>query len=193
MTSPTDPGRAPRHVEVRGGSWSWSGRWGWDAEDRSTNAAVWFGLILVGLGLLFLANELVPFVRLASSLVFLAIGVGLLLLWGARRRTAALYAGTLITAFAIPAVLRDLGVVVGSGWTTLALGLGFLFIAAIRYAERGGWGWQGWVGLILVLVGGASTSDVLAQLGWPVVLVVIGLIVIARAATSPRRSRPGGW
>jgi hypothetical protein len=191
MTS-TDPTRRPRHVEVRGGSWTWSGGWGWEGEGRS-NAGLWLGLILVALGLLFLANELFPFVRLAASLVFLAIGVGLLLLWGARRRTAALYAGTILTAIAIPAVLRDLGIVVASGTTTLALGLGFLFIALIRYLERGGWGWQGWLGLILVLVGGASTSDALAQLGWPIVLVVVGVIVIARAATNPRRPRSGGW
>ncbi|HEY3523588.1 MAG TPA: hypothetical protein VGK63_07765 [Candidatus Limnocylindrales bacterium] len=192
MTSPTEPGR-PRHVEVRGGGWSWSGGWTWDGEDRSRNGAIWLGLILVALGVLFLANEFLPFIRLASSLVFLAIGVGLLLLWIAQRRTAALYAGTLLTALAIPSVLRDLGLITGSGWTTLALGFGFLFIAVIRYLERGGWGWQAWVGLILVLVGAASTSDALARLGWPIILVALGVIVIARAATNPRRPRPGGW
>ncbi len=193
MTSPTDPVRRPRHVEIRSTSWTWSGGWGWDGDDRSSNAGLWLGIVLVVLGLVFLANELFPFVRLAASLVFLAFGVGLLLLWGVRRRAAALYAGTIITAIAIPAVLRDLGLVVGSGWTTVALGLGFLFIAAIRYLERGGWGWQGWLGLVLVLAGGASASETLAQLGWPFVLVVLGLVIIARAATSPRRPRPGGW
>jgi hypothetical protein len=187
MTSPTDPGRAPRHVEVRGGSWSWRGGWGWDGEERSRNAGVWFGLILVALGVLFLANEFLPFFRLASSLVFLAIGVGLLGLWLVRRRTAVLYAGALLTALAIPSVLRDLGLLTGGDWTTLFLGLGFLFIALVRYAEAGGWGWQAWLGLILVLVGGASTLDVFTRLGWPILLVVLGLIVIARGATTPRR------
>ncbi|HET7028527.1 MAG TPA: hypothetical protein VFI28_12610 [Candidatus Limnocylindrales bacterium] len=191
MTSPTDPNRPPRHVEVRGGSWEWRGGWGGDGSGVDSRAVPWLGIILVALGLLFLANELLPAVRIAASLVFLAIGVGLLLLWGARRRAAALYAGTLITALAIPSVLADLGLIVGSGWSTLALGFGFLFIALVRYAETRGWGWQAWLGLILVLVGGASTSTAFATIGWPVILVVLGVLVLVRGASAPRR--PGRW
>jgi hypothetical protein len=189
MTASSGSGREPRHVEVRGG-WDWR-EWGWDGEARSRNGAVWLGLVLVALGVHFLANEFMPFIRLASSAVFLAIGVGLLLLWGARRRTAALYAGTLVTALAIPSLLSDLGLIGGGGWTTLALGLGFLFIAAVRYAERGGWGWQAWLGLILVVIGAANTSDAVSRLGWPILLVVVGAFILLRGATA--RRGPGGW
>jgi hypothetical protein len=189
MTSSTDPDRAPRHVEVRGGSWEWRG-WDWNGPEAGRGVP-WLGIILVALGLLFLANELLPAVRIAASLVFLAIGVGLLLLWGARRRSAALYAGTLITALAIPGLLGDLGIVRGGGWTTLALGLGFLFIALIRYAETRTWGWQVWLGAILVLIGGASTTIALTRIGWPVLLVVVGVLILARGVTGG--ARRGRW
>jgi hypothetical protein len=188
MTTDSDPTRTtPRHVEVRGGTWTWSGGWGRDGDERSRNGAVWLGLVLVALGVIFLGDELLPGVRLASSLVFLAIGLGLLGLWLVRRRTAALYAGALLTALAIPAVLRDAGIADGGGWTTLFLGLGFLFIALVRYAERGGWGWQLWVGAILLLLGAASTTAAFAQLGWPILLLVLGVLILARTATAPRR------
>lgn len=189
MTSPTEPPHRPRHVEVRGASWRWGGDRGWD-DERSRGVVPWVGVVLVALGLLFLADEFLPAVRLASSLVFLAIGVGLLGLWLVRRRTAALYAGTLVTALAVPSVLRDAGLIVGGGWTTFALGVGFLFIALVRYAERGGWGWQAWLGLILVLVGGASSTDLVGRIGWPIVLVALGLLILMRGVTS---RRPGRW
>ncbi|HEU4571628.1 MAG TPA: hypothetical protein VFR93_03005 [Candidatus Limnocylindrales bacterium] len=192
MTRPPDPNRRPRYVEVRGGSWDWRhGPGGTDRFERFGRAGgvPWVGIVLVVLGLLFLADEYVPFIRLTASLVFLAIGAGLLVLWGTRRTSAALYAGTFITALAIPSLLRDLGVVAGGGWTWLALGLGLLFIAAIRYLERGGWGWQLWVGGLLALVGAAGTTVDLGRLGWPVLLVVLGLLFLARGAIDPRRPR----
>lgn len=192
VTSGPEPsGRAARHVEVRGGSWTWSGGWGWDGDARSGSRAVWLGLVLVALGVLFLADEFVPAVRLLSSLVFLAIGIGLLGLWLVRRRTAALYAGALLAALAIPSVLRELGLVGGGGWTTLFLGLGFLFIALVRFSERGGWGWQAWLGAILVAVGAASTTDAVARIGWPILLVIVGVLLLVRGPRA--RQRPGGW
>jgi hypothetical protein len=189
MTIGDDGNRRPRHVEVRGGTWGWRPGWGEDATDGSGTNVPWLGLALVVLGVLFLADEFLPAVRVASSLVFLAIGVGLLGLWLLRRRSAALYAGTLITALAVPSLLRDLGLVVGGGWTTLSLGVGFLFIALVRYADRGGWGWQGWVGVILVLVGGASTTDLFSRLGWPILLVAVGLLILARGGVRADGSR----
>jgi hypothetical protein len=189
MTADRDPSR-PRHVEVRGAGWDWRGGWAWDS-DGSRSSVPWVGLVLVALGLLFLADEFLPAVRLASSLVFLAIGVGLLALWLVRRRGAALYAGTLITALAVPSVLRDADLATGGGWTTLSLGVGFLFIALVRYLERGGWGWQVWVGAILVLVGGASTTDLVGRVGWPIVLVVLGALLVYRG--SVRARRVGRW
>jgi hypothetical protein len=187
MTADQEPRRTPRHVEVRGGAWDSFRGWGTEPDDRARSTVPWIGLVLVALGLLFLADEFLPAIRVASSLVFLAIGVGLLGLWLVRRRTAALYAGALITALAVPSVLRDLGIVAGGGWTTLSLGVGFLFIALVRYTEHGGWGWQAWVGGILVLVGGASTTEAFARLGWPVLLVLIGLFIVLRGNV-----RPGG-
>ena len=189
MTADQEPHRTPRHVEVRGGAWDSFRGWGTEPDDRARSTVPWIGLVLVALGLLFLADEFLPAIRVASSLVFLAIGVGLLGLWLVRRRTAALYAGALITALAVPSVLRDLGIVTGGGWTTLSLGIGFLLIALVRYTENGGWGWQAWVGGILVLVGGASTTEVFARLGWPILLVLIGLFIVLRGNVGPRGTR----
>jgi hypothetical protein len=181
--------RRPRHVEVRGGAWGWRSGWGEDRSDRDRSNVPWLGLALVVLGVLFLADEFLPAVRVASSLVFLAIGVGLLGLWLLRRRSAALYAGTLITALAVPSLLRDVGLLAGGGWTTVSLGVGFLFIALVRYADHGGWGWQAWVGAILVVVGGASTTDLFSRLGWPILLVAVGLLILFRGSLRPGGSR----
>ncbi len=188
---PTPP---PRHVEVRGG-WDWGSGWGWSWDGSATAPGVpWLGLVLIALGVLFLANDLVPAFRVGVSLVFLVLGVGLLLTWLVRRQRAALYAGAVLTGLALPAVLRDLGVIAGGGWTELSLGIAFLAVALIRYVENGGWGWQAWIGLVLVLVGAGNALPELSRLGWPVLLVVVGGAIVLRGLATPRgpRRRSGG-
>ena len=63
----------------------------------------------------------------------------------------------------------------GPGVGTLCLGIAFLFIAAVRAATRGGWGWQLALGAILALIGASSLAlPDLTDLVWPVLLVVLG-------------------
>jgi hypothetical protein len=186
MSIEREPVRRPRAVEVRGGGWEWRRGWG---PGVSRGGVPWLGVALVAIGVLFLAQEYVPAVRLAMSVVFLAIGVGLVAVWVLRRRTLALYAGAIITAVAAADLLGAAGILTGRGWTTVFLGLAFLFIAIVRFAERGGWGWQAWLGALLVLVGGLGTVDAFGRLGWPILIVVVGLLILVRGATSPARSR----
>ena len=82
----------------------------------------------------------------------------------------------------------------GEGWGTLFLGIAFLFIAGIRAAQRGGWGWQLVFGGLLVLIGGSTMArhvDGLPghrQYAWPIVLIVAGLVLVMRGGMRSRWS-----
>jgi len=54
-------------------------------------------------------------------------------------------------------------------------------VAAVRASQGGGVGWQALYGGILVLIGGSEVvkPDV-ADLAWPLILVAIGLLLLAR-------------
>lgn len=165
------PGRA----EVRVHQWYWR-----DAQPGRAGPS-WLGLFLVVLGGLLLLEQLSPETRGAGHLVVLALGLAFLASWAVGRRAISLYAGAILTAVALPGVLDAVGLVSGPGWGTLFLGLAFLFVAAVRAAGRGGFGWQLWIGAILAVIGGSQVaSQSTARLLWPALLVALGLIVLAR-------------
>jgi len=165
---PTDPG-------IR--AWAW--RWGPD-EDRRPGLP-WVGIFLVVFGLLLLVERALPDYRRLGDVAVLAAGLASLVAWAMRRGTVALYAGAFLTALALPGTIEALGQPLGDGWGTLFFGLAFLFIGAIRATQGGGFGWQALYGGILVLIGGTEVvkPDV-ANLAWPLILVVIGLLLLLR-------------
>ena len=83
------------------------------------------------------------------------------------------YAGAIITALAAPGVINAAGFDV-DGLGTFCFGVAFLFIAGVRVASGGGWGWQAIFGGLLVLLGGVNmlTPEVGGLL---VPLVLLGL------------------
>jgi hypothetical protein len=98
-----------------------------------------------------------------------------------------LYLGAIITALAAPDLLAAAGVVSGPGVGTACLGVAFLFIAAVRAASGAGWGWQAVLGAILFAIGASSIAiPGLSDLVWPILLVVLGGILLIRAAASRR-------
>jgi hypothetical protein len=163
--------------------YSW--RWGPDEERRP--GLPWIGIFLVVFGGLLLIEQALPETRGVPNLLVLAAGIASLVVWFMRRGTVALYAGAFLTALALPGAIEGVtGTDLGPGWGTVAFGLAFLFVAAIRASRGGGWGWQAFWGGILVLVGGSQVAkpDV-ADLVWPVLVVVVGLVILAGGLRRP--------
>jgi hypothetical protein len=164
--------------------------WQWGPDERRRPGLPWVGIFLIVFGALLLLERFVPQFRLAGSAFLLAVGLVFLIRWAVERGTASLYAGSIITALALPGVLEGSGILAGPGLGTLCLGLAFLFIALVRSAGRGGVGWQAWFGAILVIIGGAQVA--LPQLGGllvPAILVVGGVALIAGGLNPARRAR----
>jgi hypothetical protein len=167
--------RMPAEPGLR--AWAW--RWGRD-EDRRPGLP-WVGIFLVVFGALLLVERMLPNYERLGDVAVLAAGLASLLVWILRRSTVALYAGAFLTAIALPGTIQALGQPLGAGWGTLFFGLAFLFVAAVRSAQRGGVGWQGMYGAILVLIGGSEViKPDTAGLAFPIILVAIGFVLLIR-------------
>ena len=157
--------------------WAW--RWGPDEERRP--GLPWIGIFLVVFGALLLVERALPGYRGLGDVAVLAAGIASLVVWLIRRSTIALYAGAFLTAVALPGTIQALGLPLGPGWGTLFFGLAFLFIAAVRWAQGGGLGWQALYGTVLV---GLALFQILApsvgDIGLPILLVAIGVILVIR-------------
>jgi hypothetical protein len=177
------PGEPVRGEVIDGRGHAYS--WGWtDIGGPSGRSRVpWIGIFLIVFGGLLLLQQALPTFKAAGSILFLALGVAFLVSWLVNRGMGSLYLGTIITALAAPGLLAAANIVEGSGVGTLCLGVAFLFIALVRAASHGGWGWQAGLGVVLVAIGASSVA--LADFGdlvWPLLLVVLGVIVLTRSA-----------
>ena len=165
--------------------------YGWEWNDiggpRGKSRLPWFGIFLVVFGALLLLRYVFPSLETAGSLLFLAAGLAFLVSWLVNRGVGSLYLGSIITALAAPDLLAAAGIVSGPGVGTLCLGIAFLFIALVRAASGGGWGWQAGLGAILAAIGGSSlVVPGLSDLIWPILLVVLGGILLVRASAGRR-------
>jgi hypothetical protein len=179
----TQSGRRPPPEE--GGTRSYTWQWGRD-EDRQPELP-WVGIFLLVLGGLLLLDRALPeYVSLGNVLV-LAAGLAFLLLWTLRRGTFPLYAGAFLTAAAVPNLIESFLGRELDGLGTLAYGVAFLFIGAVRLARGGGVGWQLLIGALLVALGASQLAlPNAASLVFPALLVVLGIILVTRGrATAP--------
>jgi hypothetical protein len=169
---PADPAR-PTAVRVYG--------WNWGADVERRQGLPWIGIFLVVFGGLLLIERFVPQFRFAGSALLLAVGIVLLLRWAVERGTGWLYAGSIVTALALPGTLQGLGVRAGDGLGTVCLGLAFAFIALVRWQTQGGVGWQAWLAAILIAWGGTRMAiPDIGQLILPALLVAFGLVLVLR-------------
>ncbi len=183
------PGEPLRGEVIDGSVHAYSWEWTDIGGPRGRSRLPWFGIFLIVFGALLLLQQAFPAVQAAGSILFLAVGVAFLVSWAVNRGTGSLYLGAIITALAAPGILEATGVASGPGVGTLCLGSAFLFLALVRAASRAGWGWQAVLGVILVVIGGSALAvPGLGDLAWPLLLVVLGLIVVARASGG-RRAR----
>lgn len=155
--------------------------WQWGPDESRRPGLPWIGIFLVVLGGLLILENSLPEYRDLGNVAVLAAGLASLLVWAVRRGSAALYFGAFLTAAALPGTLKGLGYEVGPGWGTLFFGVALLFIALVRAASRGGWGWQAIFGAALVLL--ASTEIAVPAVGdlvLPTLLVVFGILLLLR-------------
>jgi hypothetical protein len=179
---PESGGRAPGEGNVRVYTWEWG------TDDQHRPGLPWIGIFLLVFGGLLLLQQLFPQFQAVGSVIVLAIGLAFLVKWAVDRGAGSLYAGSIITALALPGLLNAAGIE-ANGLTTFFLGVAFLFIAAVRLATGGGLGWQLWFGGLLAVIGGAQIAN--APLGGyvlPVILVALGLLLIVRGAGGSRSS-----
>lgn len=158
------------------------GGWQWGPDERRRPGLPWIGIFLVVFGALLIVQTALPAYRNLGNTAVLAAGLAFLSVWAIRRGTVALYLGTFLTAAVLPGVLEAAtGTDLGPGWGTLAFGIALLFIALVRGAGRGGWGWQALVGAALVLLASTEiTVPEVAALALPSVLVALGVILLVR-------------
>src|SRR6187551_464525 len=125
--------------------------WEWGPDQARRPGLPWIGIFLLVFGALLLIQQLFPGAEGIGSVLVLAIGLAFLVKWAIDRGTGWLYAGAIITALAAPGLLNAAGIE-ANGLGTFCLGIAFLFIAAVRAASGGGFGWQVWFGGLLLIV-----------------------------------------
>jgi len=156
--------------------------WQWGPDEQRRPGLPWIGIFLVVVGGLLILQNSLPDYRNLGNVVVLAAGLAFLVAWAIRRGTAALYLGAFLTAASLPGTIEGAtGNDLGSGWGTLFFGVALLFVALVRAAGRGGWGWQAIGGAALVLL--ASTEIAIPEVGnlvLPALLVVLGVLLLLR-------------
>lgn len=169
---PDSGGRAPGESQVEVYSWEW----GPGAARRP--GLPWIGIFLLVFGVLLVLQQVYPEFEAIGSVFILAVGLAFLIKWAIDRGTGSLYAGALITALAAPNLINAAGFDV-DGLGTFCFGVAFLFIAAVRAAGGGGFGWQAIFGGLLVLLGGVNilTPDIGGMLV-PILLIALGAALV---------------
>ncbi len=137
------------------------------------------GLILIVLGIMFL---LMQYFEFGPGLFLVLLGLVFLIPYILTRSYGMLIPGCILAGIGIGLIFDrpPLGTTVA---VPIGLGLGFLaiFVVQLIMTRSSHW-WSLIPGSILVLVGiaeGVPQAQVLIEKGWPLVLVLIGLLILA--------------
>jgi hypothetical protein len=164
-----------------------------DAEalkQRRDTAAVTFGAVLVVVGAVLLGGRFNDVVAAGGPALW--IGLGFLTWWAFSGNYGLLVPAGVLTGLGVGLMLDHVGFY--GNPVALGLGVGFLAIYALdalRRQRSSSW-WPLVPGAVLVIVGllqNTSGWASLGDLGWPLVLIVIGIIIIggALARRAPRQ------
>jgi hypothetical protein len=164
-----------------------------DAEavkQRRDNAAVTFGAVLVVIGAVLLGGRFNDVIAAGGPALW--IGLGFLVWWAFSGNYGLLVPAGVLTGLGVGLMLAD--VEFYGNPVALGLGVGCLAIYALdtlRRQRRSSW-WPLVPGVALVIVGllqNTSGWDSLGELGWPLFLIVIGIIIIGGALSrrAPRQ------
>jgi hypothetical protein len=151
-------------------------------KERRDNAAVTFGAVLVVVGAVLLAGRFNDVVAAGGPALW--IGLGFLTWWAFSGNYGLLVPAGVLTGLGVGLMLAH--VEFYGNPVALGLGVGFLAVYgldALRRRGRSSW-WPLVPGAVLVIVGvlqNTSGWDSLGGLGWPLVLIVAGIIIIGGA------------
>jgi len=159
------------------------------ATRRRESSALTVGAVLVVVGAVLLGGRFSDVVAAGGPALW--IGLGFLTWWAFSSNYGLLVPAGVLTGLGAGLMLADLEFY--GNPVALGLGVGFLAIYALdalRRQSRSSW-WPLVPGAALVIVGllqNTSRWDSLGGLGWPLLLIVIGLVVIggALARRAPR-------
>ncbi len=146
------------------------------------NAAVTFGAVLVVVGAVLLGARFNDVVAAGGPALW--IGLGFLTWWAFSGNYGLLVPAGVLTGLGVGLMLSD--VELSGNPVALGLGVGFLAIYALdalRRRRSSSW-WPLVPGAVLVIVGllqNTSGWDSLGELGWPLFLIVIGIVIIGGA------------
>jgi hypothetical protein len=165
-----------------------------EPRERRGNEGIWIGTILIGLGAVLLAGQLIPE---AGRYGVLVIGLALLAGFAMTRQYGFLVPGGIVTGVGVGVLLTQAYPSAG-GLFLLSLAAGFASIWVIgvifRLREHHWWplipaGILGTIGVISLADQSGQFGDLL-RLAWPIALVILGAFIVLRAATSGgRRAR----
>jgi hypothetical protein len=151
-------------------------------KQRRDNAAVTFGAVLVVIGAVLLGARFNDVVAAGGPALW--IGLGFLTWWAFSGNYGLLVPAGVLTGLGAGLMLTHVDFY--GNPVALGLGVGFLAIYALdalRRRGRSSW-WPLVPGAILVIVGllqNTSGWDSLGELGWPLFLIVVGIIIIGGA------------
>jgi hypothetical protein len=160
-------------------------------EDR--RGGLWTGAILIGVGALLLVGQLAPG---AGRYVVLVVGLALLAGFVATRAYGFLIPGGIVTGIGVGIVLTEAYPSAG-GLFLLSLAAGFasIWVIGSLFRLRENHWWPLIPAAILGTIGTVSVADQSGQFGdllrlaWPIALVVVGALIVVRAATARGRGR----
>jgi hypothetical protein len=141
------------------------------------------GAVLILLGVAFFAMQFLG--AIGSSAILFVVGVIFLAAYFYTRVYGFLIPGCIIAGLALGQLADRGGILSVSGLSGIGLGIGFIAIFVIdwMYTQNMRW-WSLIPGGILFVTGIASANETLQSLlarGWPLILVVIGLVILAGA------------
>ena len=150
------------------------------------------GLILIALGIALLLGQYFEF---GPSLFLVLLGLAFLIPYALTRSYGLLIPGCILTGIGI-GLAFDRAVARPDITVSLGLGLGFIAIFVVQLiVQRASHWWPLVPGGILVLAGIAEmlpAGQALFERGWPLILIVIGLAILAGQVVSSRPRKESG-
>ena len=146
------------------------------------------GLILIFLGLAFLADQLIG--GFGDSAITFLIGAAFLAGYFYYRNYGLLIPGCILVGIAFGSVGEQTVFGIGD-FSQVGLGLGFIAIYLIDLAYSGSTHWWPLIPGGILVVTGLPQGERLFEVGWPLILVFIGLAILACASgLTGRRDAP---
>lgn len=150
------------------------------------------GAILIGIGLAFLAGQLIPN---AGNFIVLAIGLTFLAAFAVTREYGFLVPGGIVSGVGAGVVIAsEMPGAEGGALFMLAIGSGFIaiWVIGLVFHVPENHPWPLIPGLIMGGIGAASLAGTryaeVGRLGWPIALIALGAALLLRAMVR----RPGG-